>query len=99
MVYHPAFGYFAADYSLHQLAVELSGRESSAAHLIEIIRQARNENIRIIFTQKQFNPAAAGTLAKEIEGAVQELDPLASDIRSNLLTIGQTLQKSWSQED
>ena len=99
MVYHPAFGYFAADYSLHQLAVELSGRESSAAHLIEIIRQARNENIRVVFTQKQFNPAAAGTLAKEIDGTVQELDPLAADIRSNLLTIGQTLQKSWSQED
>ena len=99
MVYHPAFGYFAADYGLHQQPVELSGREVSAAHLSEIIRKAKADGIKLIFVQKQFNPVTAATLAEAIGGRTQELDPLSEQLTDNLRGIGSALKEAWKSED
>jgi len=79
-VYHPAFGYFAAAYGLHQKGIELDGREPSPARLAEIIREAREHGVKTIFVQPQFNPASAAALARAIGGTVAETDPLQRDV-------------------
>ncbi|MBR2345578.1 MAG: zinc ABC transporter substrate-binding protein [Lentisphaeria bacterium] len=83
-IYHPAFGYFARDYQLKQRAVELNGRETGAAGIADIIKEAKAAGATTIFVQKQFNPRTAQALAKHIGGSVTFLDPLAYDLTGNL---------------
>ncbi len=83
-VHHPAFGYFARLYGLRQQAVELGGRETTPARLAQVIKQARQAKVKVIFVQKQFNPASGRALADAIKGEVVELDPLAADVEKNL---------------
>lgn len=83
-VYHPAFGYFAREFGLKQQSIELGGREVSAARLAEVIKQAKAENVKVIFTQKQFNPRNSMVLAKETGGKCVGMDALAFDIEKNI---------------
>ena len=48
MVYHPAWGYFADEYGLEQIAIEQSGKEPTAQELQHIIEEAKEEEIKVI---------------------------------------------------
>ena len=94
-VYHPAFGYFAALYGLQQKAIELGGREATPARMAAVIREARKAGVKVVFVQKQFNPASAKALANAIKGEVVELDPLAPDAEKNFLDISNALCRGF----
>src|SRR6185295_11511366 len=79
MVYHPAWGYFAREYGLTQVAIEAGGREPSAARLIELVELARRERVRAIFVQRGFARKSADVLAGEIGGRVVVVDPMGYD--------------------
>lgn len=91
MVFHPAWSYFTRDYGLEQLPIELEGKAPNPANLKKIIDIARQENIRIIFVQEQFDTNSARAVAAEIGGQVVKIDPLASDWLENMRRIAQTL--------
>jgi zinc transport system substrate-binding protein len=93
MVYHPAWGYFADDYGLGQLAVEVEGKPTSAAHLRKIIDLARSKGIRAILVQKGFDAKSARTIAREIGGEVLETDPLEWDWFAGMRTFTATLTR------
>ena len=97
-VYHPAFGYFAQLYGLQQKAIELGGREASPARMASVIREARKANVKVVFVQKQFNPASARALANAIKGEVMELDPLAPDVEQNFNAIAAALLKGFGKK-
>jgi zinc transport system substrate-binding protein len=90
IVFHPAWGYFARDYNLEQVPIEVEGQEPSAAELAELIQEAREENIKIIFAQPEFNRKSAETIAQEIGGKVLLITPLAPNWSDNLLQVSQT---------
>ena len=96
-VYHPAFGYFASEFGLKQIGIELGGREPSPARLARAIAEAKEHQVRTIFVQPQFNPAAAETLAKAIGGEVAELDPLAPNVIKNFRRIADGIAKGAAQ--
>jgi zinc transport system substrate-binding protein len=89
MVYHPAWGYFAAEYGLTQLPVQVGGTDPSARELAALIDQAVEENIRVIFVQPTFSAANAQAIAREIGGEVLRLDPLARDWLTNLESVAE----------
>ncbi len=91
LVFHPAFGYFASRFGLKQQAIEIEGKEPGPRQLVELIRRCRAEGIHIIFVQKQFPVVAANTIAKAIDGAVVQIDPLAEDYFANLKAIAETV--------
>ena len=84
MVYHPAWGYFAREYGLRQIAVEAGGREPSARQLIALIGEARRQGVRAIFVQRGFARKSAEVIAEEIGGRVVEVDPMERDWLSGL---------------
>ena len=84
MVFHPAWGYFADQYQLTQLPVEVGGQEPSASDLATLIGIARKENIRVIFIQPTTSAANARAIAQEIDAEVVVVDPLARDWLGNL---------------
>ena len=93
IVFHPAWGYFAREYNLEQVPIEVGGQEPSAAELGELIKEAQEENIKVIFAQPEFSTQSAKTIAQEIGAEVQLITPLASDWSNNLLQVSQTFAK------
>lgn len=84
MVYHPSWGYFAADYGLTMIPVEIEGKEPSAQDLAELVNLAKEKNVKVIFVQAQFSTRSADVLAQEIGGEVVAVDPLAKDYIANM---------------
>ena len=93
IVFHPSWGYFAHDYNLTQIPIEVEGQEPSASELAALVKEAKEENIKVIFAQYQFNSQNAQTIAQEIEGEVVFIDPLASNWSDNLLKVSETFAK------
>lgn len=92
MVFHPSWGYFAQRYKLHQLAIELDGKEPHGAKLAEITATAQEKRISTIFIQQQFSQKAAQAIATQINAKVVQLDPLAEDLPRTLLTTAEKLR-------
>lgn len=97
MVFHPSWGYFARDFGLEQIAVEIGGQEPSAQELAMLIEEAEKEGIHVVFAQPEFSTTAAKTLANEIGGEVLLISPLAEDWLENLRTVSQTFAQVLSQ--
>jgi zinc transport system substrate-binding protein len=79
LVVHPAWGHFAHEYGLVQLAVEREGREPDPKHVADLLREARRDGIRTVLTQREASDAIARSVADEIGAEVVVLDPLAHD--------------------
>lgn len=94
LVYHPAFGYLADDYGFTQEHIEIQGKEPSLAQVQEIIDRAREENISVIFVQKQFSTQSAEAIAQELNGSVIQINPLAENYIENMNSIAQTITSS-----
>ncbi len=87
MVFHPSWGYFARDYGLDMIPIEIEGKDPKPAQLSELIRHARENDIRVLFVQPQFSTKSAELIAREIRGRVVTADPLALDWMENMKTL------------
>ena len=99
IVFHPAFGHFAAAYGLVQVPVEAGGHEPGPRHLAEVIDRAREAGSKSVIVQPQFSRKSAETVAAAIEAEIVVLDPLAADYPANLLKIALTLAERFAVED
>lgn len=90
MVFHPAWGYFARDYDLLQVPIEIEGKEPSSADVSELIEFARDNEIKVVFVQPQFSAKSAGVIAREIGGDVVAVDALARDYIGNLRIVSKS---------
>jgi zinc transport system substrate-binding protein len=91
MVFHPSWGYFAKQYDLEQIAIEVSGKEPKPKELMHIIEEAKEENIKALFTQPEFSDKSATIIAKELQVPVIKVSPLAKNWEEQLLKIAQSI--------
>jgi len=75
IIFHPSLTYFARDYNLEQIPLEIEGKEPSARQMGDIIDLAKKENIHIVLLQRGFNMDNARQLAREINGKIIIIDP------------------------
>ncbi len=94
LVFHPAWGYFADDYGLKQVAIEIEGKEPSDEEATALQKLARREGIKVVFVQPQIASRGAEAIARAIGAKVQTLDPLARDPLDNLLRVAQAIAAS-----
>lgn len=87
MVFHPSWGYFAHEYDLNQVPIEIEGKNPKPAQVQHLIQQAKKHNIKIIFAQKQFSTKNARIIARAIGGRVVLVDPLAYNWFGNMQEI------------
>jgi zinc transport system substrate-binding protein len=95
-VFHPAFGYFAHAYGLHQEAVEVEGKAPSPKQLYALVKQAKTDKVKVLFVQPQFDRKNAQTVAQALKGKLVVLDPLAEDIEHNLRQIAKAIQTTFA---
>jgi len=93
IVFHPAFGYFARDYNLIQIAVEQGGNEPDAQYMVRLIREAGEHGIRVVFAAPQLGTRSAEVVAREIGGEVVIIDPLARDYIPNMRSIADAIRQ------
>ncbi len=98
MVFHPSWGYFARDFGLEQIPIEVGGQEPSAQELAELIGHAQEEGIRVVFAQPEFSTQDAETIAQEINGEVLLVSPLAPDWLANMRRVAQTFAEVLREE-
>lgn len=91
MVFHPAWGYFADQYDLEQVSVQVGGQDPSPSEMAALVDIARAEAIRVIFVQPSFNSEDAQSIAKEINAEIASVDPLSRDWLMNLENVAAAL--------
>lgn len=79
MIYHPNLAYLARDYGLEEVAVESEGKEPNPAQLRNLIDRVRQENMKLILVQKEFDTKNARAIAGETGAGIVIIDPLSPD--------------------
>lgn len=91
LCFHPAWGYFADQFDLKQIPIEIEGKEPTPKEQQRILEFAKEKGIKYIFVQAQFDQRVASSIAKEIGGSVILIDPLAENYLVNLKNIADKL--------
>lgn len=86
-VYHGAFAYFADDFGLEQVAIEMGNRQATPRVIADLAEKAREDDVKLVFVQPQFDQTSSRALADAIGGEIVMIDPLRKDIFQSLRTI------------
>ncbi len=95
MVFHPSWGYFAKRYNLEQIVVEKEGKEPKPKEIVELIKEAKEHGIKVVFVSPQFSQKAAQTIASSIKGKVVNIDHLAYDYPTGLMNTATAIYDSY----
>lgn len=91
LVFHPAWGYFAREFGLRQIPIEIEGKEPGPRELATIIDYAKQQHIRVVFVQSQYAADTTRAIAEAIGGTVATLDPLSDNYLSNLRDVASAI--------
>jgi len=91
MVFHPSWGYFAKEYNLIQLPIEIDGKSPKPKDIVKIIKTAKKENIKAIVAAPEFSDKIAKQIAKELKINVIKISPLNPNWENNLLKLAKTI--------
>ncbi len=97
-VFHPAFGYFADEYGLKQMAIETGGKEPSARALTRLLDLAKEHNPGVIFVQPQYSEKSARAIAEQIGCAVVTINPLPENYIKEMRTMAEAIRESFEQK-
>ena len=80
VTFHEAFPYFAKEFDLNIVAVveREPGTEPTPKELEEIIETLKGVDTKVIFTEPQYSPKAAETIARETGAKIYPLDPIVT---------------------
>lgn len=98
VIYHPILTYFAKERHLEQLAIEEEGREPSAAQLKQLINKAIDEDINILFIQKEFANRNIQVFVDATGAKPIKIDPLSHDWEGQMLYIMKAITDSRKNE-
>ena len=85
IVFHPSLTYYARDFGLDQYSLETGGKEPTPQQLTKVVNLAREENLRIIYIQSEFDLEHARVFAEEIDGEIIQVWPLNPAWEDNLM--------------
>ncbi len=91
IIYHPALTYLARDYGLKQYSIENEGKEPSPDQLKRLVDITRQENIRTIFIQQEFDRKNAEIIAKETNCRLVVINPLSYHWDEEIIRIAKAL--------
>ncbi|HED6851754.1 TPA: zinc ABC transporter substrate-binding protein [Campylobacter coli] len=94
IVYHPSWAYLAKRYNLVQIPVEIDGKEPKSKDLQNLIKLAKEKDIRVIFVQPGFPENSAKVLAKELNAQIVSINHLARNWDEELLKSIQALSSA-----
>ena len=91
MMRHPSLGYFARDYGLKQLTLELNGKEPTPRELRHRLDEAAGANPDVFFIEKGKGADAARSVATNMNIPVVEISLLDYDWKQNMLKVADAI--------
>ena len=91
IIYHPALTYFAHEFGLKQLCIEMDGKEPSPVLLKELIKTAKEHGVKVVFIQQEFDQKNAELIAKETGCRLVVINPLDYQWSKELIHIAKAL--------
>ena len=91
MVFHPAWGYFAKQYHLTQLAIEVEGKNPKPKAIAYLIEEAKEENVKAVFTAPEFSAKVATQISNEVGIKVIKVSPLNPKWSQNLENLARAI--------
>lgn len=92
LIMHPMLAYFAMDYGLVQLPVEIGGQEPTPGELAKLLDLAQKHQIKALYIQRNTSLKMAATITKALGiSQTYELEQLAEDWPTNMLQIAKDL--------
>ena len=91
VVWHPALSYFARDYRLRQMGIEHEGKETSLAHVGEVLASASAAGAKVYFRQEGADERQAETVCSRIDLRRVEINPLSYEWKKQMQTIANGL--------
>lgn len=80
LTFHPSWRYFAANYQLTELSIEVDGKEPGPKKLQEITTAAKKYGITTVFVEPQFPKNAARAIAEALGATIVVSDPLTENL-------------------
>jgi zinc transport system substrate-binding protein len=84
LVLHPSYGYFADEFGLEQIAIEVDGSEPTPSEMAAIAGVARERGLGFVIASPQFSTRTADALSAELGIPVVIHDPLRGDWMAGL---------------
>ena len=81
-----------------RFAIESEGVEPTALDVATVIARAREQGVRVVFVQPQFPRRSAEIVAREIDGRVMVVDPMAPDWFENLREVSSIFAASLAEQ-
>lgn len=80
VTFHEAFPYLAKEFKLNIVSVveREPGTEPTPQELEQLIEQVKSLPVKVLFTEPQYSPAAAETIARETGAKLYKLDPVVT---------------------
>ncbi|MDR1203840.1 MAG: zinc ABC transporter substrate-binding protein [Tannerellaceae bacterium] len=94
IIYHPALTYFAEEFNLTQLCIEMEGKEPSPAQLKELVETAREHQAKVVFIQQEFDQKNAELIARETGCRLVTINPLSYDWSKEMIHLAKSLAGS-----
>ena len=91
IIYHPALTYFAAEFDLTQLCIEMDGKEPSPAQLKQLVMTAKEHHTKVVFIQQEFDRKNAELIAKETGCRLVVINPLDYHWNTEMIHIAKAL--------
>lgn len=98
LIYHPSLGYLAEHYDLKQIAVESEGKSPSVSSIAKIVEQIeRGQVSKQLLCQKEYPNDVVKPIAEMLGVNIVNINPLSSDILTELDYIIDILSESYEQ--
>lgn len=94
LVFHPAFGYYAKQYNLTQVAAMINDEEPSPQRIAMMVDTARKNNITVVFTEPQYSPKYMQSVASQIDGRVVFVNDLDENYLQNMENVTKAFSES-----
>ncbi len=88
---HPAFSYFAKEFDLTQIAIEVGGKEPNIQDLNNLLKELHTRKIDCVLVQPQHSKKAAEYIAKSLQIPVHNIDPYNENYMDTCNRIGLSL--------
>ncbi len=97
LIFHPSLTYYAADYGLQQIPVELEGKEPSVAHMRSLMQLISGQKINTVIHPQAQNRHTVEALIQEAGLRAVPFDPVAYDWPANMKYITDHIKASLNE--
>ena len=91
MVFHPSWQYFANEYSLNQIPIEIEGKNPKPKTIKNLIEKAKKDNIQTIFASPHKSNKIAQLIANELKIKVIKISPMNENWSKTMIRMANSI--------